>query len=93
MTDHLAEITLKCPIQAHGETVAVLKLRQPKGRDVRRIDTSKLTHLFDVALDLASELAAVPPSSLDELDVDDVAAVAGAVIPFLERFLGTGRTS
>ncbi|MCI0668391.1 MAG: phage tail assembly protein [Methylococcaceae bacterium] len=72
-------ITLKTPVQAFGEEITELKLRRPKGKDFRAITS---TTPMGMTLDLAGALADVPPSTIDQLDGEDVMKLAQAVAPF-----------
>lgn len=85
------KIQLKHPIQANGQEVSVLELRRPKAKDFREIGS--FDKPFSALLDFAAVLAEVPPSAIDELDVDDVPTVIEVVSGFLGKFPGTGTTS
>ena len=75
-------------IKAHGEPISMLKLRRPKGRDFRKLRNPH--EPVSMLLDFAAHLAGVPPSTVDELDADDVAKVIEAVSGFLGTFPVTG---
>jgi hypothetical protein len=83
-------ITLKEPIQAHGETITTLEIRNPKGKDFKKISGAAMEAPFKMILDFAAILADVPPSALDELGVEDVEAVCAVVGPFLGKSPATG---
>lgn len=75
-------------IKAHGEPITVLKLRRPKGKDYRKLKNPH--EPVSMLLDFAAHLAGVPPSTIDELDSDDVGKVIEAVSGFLGKFPVTG---
>ena len=83
-------VTLAAPITAHGATLSALTLRQPTGKDLRTCGLPyKLTGAGDIAIDaqpmhrMIAELAAVPPSSIDQLSAGDWNAVAMVVLGFI----------
>jgi hypothetical protein len=73
-------ITLSKPVKAFGDEISELKLRRPTGKDYRAI---KSTHPFGMVLELTGALADVPPSTIDQLDADDIRKVTEYVGPFL----------
>ncbi len=77
-------------IKAHGEPITELKLRRPKGKDYRKLKNPH--EPVSMLLDFAAHLASVPPSTIDDLDSDDVAKVIDAVSGFLGTFPVTGMT-
>ncbi len=77
-------------IKAHGEPISALKLRRPKGRDFRKLKNPN--EPVSMLLDFAAHLAGVPPSTVDDLDSEDVARVLEAVSGFLGKFPVTGMT-
>lgn len=83
-------ITLKGSIQAHGETITTLEIRDPKGKDFKKIPAASMENPFKMILDFAAILADVPPSALDDLGVEDVEAVCAVVGPFLGKSPATG---
>lgn len=89
----MATITLKEPIQAHGETISTLEIRAPKGKDFKKIPGASMDAPFKMILDFAAILADVPPSALDELSVEDVEEVCRVVGPFLGKSPATGGMS
>lgn len=76
-------VELKYPIEANGETVSILELRRPTVKHLKALDNAK----GDIAktATLISELAGIPPSSVDKIDAEDFAAI-GEVI---NGFFGT----
>lgn len=86
----MIEVTLTEPIEAHGETVEVLKIRKPKGKDFKKISQRSMENPYAMMLDFGATLAGVPPSSFDEMCADDVAKVFEAVGPFLAGSQLTG---
>lgn len=88
---NVTEIKLSHPIKVNGEETSVLNIRRPKARDFREI--GNMDKPFDAMLDFAASLADVPPSSIDQLDVDDVPKVIEVVSGFLGKFPETGKMS
>lgn len=93
------EIRLTNPIKAHGESVSVLTLREPTGKEVRNVgalpydlhgDSGSMMPQARVALKYAAICAGVPPSSLDQLSSVDVIDVVNAVVGM---FIGAGETT
>ncbi len=82
------EIQLQHSIKVDGEDVTVLTIRHPKARDFRTL--GGLDKPFSVLLDFAAVLANVPPSSIDQLEVDDMNKVVGVVGGFLGKSPVTG---
>lgn len=78
--DVLAVIDLTAPVKVEGEEVTKLTLRRPTGRDYRRMEA---LYPSAMVLEMAGFLANVPPSTIDELDGDDVKQIMGFVAPFL----------
>lgn len=87
--EYIAERTLNEPIEAHGETLTVLRLRKPKGKDFKKISAMSMEKPFQMLLDFAALLAEVPPSALDELDHKDVQWVIETVGPFVPGYQQT----
>lgn len=81
-------VTLTHPIEAHGETLAVLTLRRPRVKDLRAMDEAK----GDVgrAAALIGALAGLTPREVDQLDAEDFARLGQAVADFLPGAPGTG---
>ncbi len=86
-------IALTQPIKAHDETVESLTLRRPTGKDVRelgypyKISADESVSLqADVIARYIERLAAIPRSSVDQMDPVDLNAAAWAVAGF---FLGS----
>lgn len=86
------KITLSKAITAHGADVTELELREPTGKDVQELGFPYIVLMNgdDQALQIqvktvgkyVSRLAAVPPSSIDQLSAGDLSALAGAVLSF-----------
>lgn len=92
-------ITLDEPIQAHGKELTQLSLRPPRGKDLREAgspfqmldfaDASGQADLSRVKVNTASVLvligllAEIPPSSVDQLGMVDIAACEAALFRFL----------
>ena len=89
----MSTITLSKPITAHGEQIQELTLREPTIKDVRKLGLPYLIHTdgsggssveirADTILNYASTLAAVPPSSIDQLALADFSPLQAAVMGF-----------
>jgi hypothetical protein len=70
------------------ETIAELRLRRLKGRDMRVLD--KAAGGGSMTLALLSASAELPPSTVDQLDAEDVTAAGEIVAGFLGGSLPTG---
>jgi len=89
------ELKLSQPIQAHGETVEVLKFRPPRGKDLRvaglifdtsadPTDPSRTLTRFNLqaVANLICTLAGIPMSSVDALSAGDFTAAMGVIAGF-----------
>lgn len=72
-------IPLKTPVMAFGEEINELKLRRPKGKDLRAITS---TNPMGMMLELIAAIADVPPSTVDMIDAEDIMTLAQVVAPF-----------
>ncbi len=92
-----ATVTLSKPIEAHGEQVSKLEIREPTGRDLRvhgnpfRLvmatkDGQDPYPVFDAAVcaALLSELAGIPPSSVDQMSMIDTMNAQYAIFGFIK---------
>jgi Phage tail assembly chaperone proteins, E, or 41 or 14 len=85
-------IDLTTPVQAHGETVKKLVFRRPTGGDIMQMGegypiiidwgTGRVTPHPKVMSDMMSVLASVPPSTIRQLDAEDWATCAYALMGF-----------
>src|SRR5215469_7383652 len=83
-------IALMKPIIAHGKETSELSLREPTGKDLRktgvpfRVQPDGIpTYDTEACAKLISELAAIPSSSVDQLDALDFVRLCDALItPF-----------
>ena len=86
-------IPLSTPIEAHGETLSEITLREPTGRDLRlcglpyriSMETGEATIDASAMAKMISALAAVPPSTVDRLSAEDWQAAMGAVLGFFGK--------
>ena len=100
MTDPVT-ITLSRPVQAHGEEITKLEIREPLGVDIRLCGLP-----FSLAPGTAggdgevqireaaitkyiSRLAKVPPTTVDQLAPNDWMTAMGAVLGFFDDAAGT----
>lgn len=86
-------VTLTEPIEAHGDkNVTSLTLRAPNGRDMRLagypFQVTRNGQENDLEMDAAagalmiSQLAGIPPTSVDEMNAFDFTACMGAIMGF-----------
>lgn len=83
-------VKLQVAIEAHGEPVTELTLRRPTVQEVRaikalpyKIDKNEDVSLdMDVAAKYIAVCAAIPPSSVNQLDLSDLNALSWAVTSF-----------
>lgn len=83
------KVPLRRPIQAHGEELRELTLREPTGKDLRVMGLPfGFSAGGEVQIDAAathraiSTLAGIPPSSVDQLSAQDFMGVTGALMGF-----------
>jgi len=86
------QVQLTTPIKAHGETILTLELRDPKASDLKKIDQASCAKPFQFLLDFAAILSDVPPSSFDDLSLEDTHKVCGVVAPMMGKFQEIGQT-
>ncbi|MCO7594273.1 MULTISPECIES: phage tail assembly protein [Pseudomonas] len=83
-------VKLSVPIQAHGEEVAELEVRRPTVQEVRNIKAlpykmdkdEAVTLDMDVAAKYIAVCAAIPSSSVNQLDLSDLNNLAWIVAGF-----------
>ena len=82
LVDRPISVKLQQPIEAFGETVSVLEMREPKYKDVVAMmkASSEESEQF---LHLIAKLSDIPPSSIGELSLKDVKEVQKVLTPFL----------
>lgn len=83
-------LKLKEPVQFGSDTISELILKKPKAKHFRNLPSQP--DVGDI-LDLASKLCDQPPSLIDELGVEDMAALLEVVHDFFPSSLGTGSKS
>ena len=71
-------VKLEHPIEAFGEEVRELTLREPRVRELRKAMTGAKGEM-DIACRLVSQLAAVPPSAIDSMHAGDFIRCSKAV--------------
>ncbi|HOT83114.1 MAG TPA: phage tail assembly protein [Candidatus Defluviicoccus seviourii] len=93
------KVLLTKPLDANGEAITELTLREPIARDYRgqelvvEAHSGRLIVSYDAILQFASKLSGHLPYVLDQMAPKDVQEVAGAVLPFLLGGLDTGSSS
>lgn len=82
-------LPLTKPVQAHGETLHGLELRDPTGKDVREIGypyqlntDGSVKLLAGVVAQYLTRLASVPPSAVDQLSPGDLNSAGWLVAGF-----------
>lgn len=88
------KVTLKRPIEAHGETIKELTLDEPDcggldGVEITVTEGGVKLNLGDMHKVIAS-MADIPPSSARKIKVSDLAKIIPVVMDFLPEFLRTG---
>lgn len=73
------------------ESIRTLQLRRLSGRDMRALDNAKGNG--SMLLTLVSKSSGLPPSTVDEMDAEDVTNAGAIVAGFLGGSLPTGATS
>lgn len=86
-----AVVTLKYPIKANGQVLEELTLERPRVKHLKAADGAK-GEMEKTAL-LISELAGIPPSSVDQIDAADFAQLAEVIGGFFEQRPATGAPS
>lgn len=92
----MAIVTLTKPIEAHGETLTELVLREPTVPDMRRVGLpfrmgGDTAIIMDAArtCDYISLLAGIPPSAVDRMAPADILTAFTVLIPFFVEILTT----
>lgn len=83
-------VKLQVPVEAHGETVTELTLRRPTVQEVRAIKSlpykytqaEEISVDMDVAAKYVAVCAAIPSSSVNQLDLSDLNDLAWAIVGF-----------
>ena len=87
------KVTLSTPIQAHGEEVTELDLREPTGEDVIALGYPYLIIIGDddgqameirpkIIARYVAKLAGIPPSAINKVTPADFSRLTGAVMGF-----------
>ena len=95
------EYNLNVPIKAHGEELQSLTIRRPTTQEVRaikalpyKIDKSEDVSLdMDVACKYLAVCAGIPQSSVDQLDLSDLNALAWMLAGFFMAPASSPQTS
>lgn len=93
-------VKLSAPIEAHGETLQELTLREPNGKDLRTIgmpyrigaEDGSITVDAGVVARHISALAGVPLSAVDKMPAGDWGAALSAVLGFFGMAPAGGST-
>ena len=83
-------VTLQVPIEAHDKTVTELTLRRPTVQEVRAIKSLPYKLGKDEEINIDTEVAAkyiavcaaIPSSSVNQLDLSDLNDLAWAIVRF-----------
>lgn len=84
----MISVRLKYPITAHGETIDTIELKRPTVKHLRAMDKAKGD--VERVAGLISELAALPPSSVDQIDSEDFGELSEVIAGFFESSPATG---
>ncbi|WP_299377300.1 phage tail assembly protein [uncultured Kiloniella sp.] len=82
------EVELTKPIQAHGDEVSVLSLKEPTWGDMMKM--GKATDDMAKVASIIESCAEIPLSSVKSMSPQDVGNAMKALAPFLGGFQGTG---
>lgn len=82
------KLKLKHPIEIGSETITELTVRRPKAKDFRVLPAKPA---FGDILNMAAKLCEEPPSTIDELDPEDLMPLMEMVSAFLPTSLTTGK--
>ncbi|MEX2630031.1 MAG: phage tail assembly protein [Tistlia sp.] len=88
-------VKLTYPIEAHGKTLTELVLRRPTLGTLKHLklsDNMTAELSGDDLISIVASLAGIPPSSAEQIDVDDLEEVGKAVAGFFEKSPPTGGT-
>ena len=88
-------VPLSRPIQAHGETVSSLELREPELGDLEGVsliiqDKGGVKIVLGDAIPVIAAMARIPPSSARKIKARDAGPVIKAVLDFFPDSLLTG---
>ncbi len=81
-------ITLSRPLEAHGETISRLSLREPNGGDIKvcgyplQIADGAAVPLAGAICKYIARLGNIPPSTVDKLTPADFNACLAAIVDF-----------
>lgn len=81
---------LNKPIEAYGEQLTTLTLREATVKDLRKVAGLKP---HQQVFELLADLAAIPPGSVDQLSATDYQAIEAHLFSFLPPSLLTGLLS
>lgn len=82
-------IKLKEPIKVGEKEITELTVRKPKAKDLRKLPTAAKT--LSEMLDFAGHLCGEPPSTIDELGIEDAVQIFEVITDFLPDSLLTGK--
>jgi hypothetical protein len=91
-TDGSVTVSLMQTIQVEGNDVTGLTLKQPTGKHWRKLDFERLRKDGGHMADMIGQLAAVPPSGIDQLTWPDLAVLSKVVMDFFEPTQPSGGT-
>ncbi len=95
VTPESLTVTLRKPVQAHGEELSRISMREPTPADLMELGSPMLMIPGSdggVGLDIRhgvvaryiSRLGGIPLSSVKEMNITDFMACSGALLPFLQ---------
>jgi hypothetical protein len=88
--DGSVTVRLMRPVKSAGDTVAELTLREPTGKEWRKLDFEQLRSKGNEMARVIGDLAAVTPSTVDQLGWNDLAELSKVVLGFFEPSPATG---
>lgn len=98
MKQVLKKHTLKEPIEIKAEksdgvmaTITEVEVVKPKGKHFKAMGRVKTEE--EKMLAFIGACTGVPPSGMDEMDIEDIAELQGVLQPFFDKFLEIGKPS
>lgn len=89
------KVTLKHPIEAHGETIKTLEMEDP---DLGMLDDVEIVIKGDGSVrvnlgdlpKIVANLTGIPPSAAKKIKIKDMGEITMKVMDFFQEFLPTG---
>jgi len=86
MSDKFKTLVLQSPVEYGDTLITELKLRRPRGKNLRRLNLEELENAgLDIMMNLVADLSGQPPQVIDLLEMEDVFAAVEMVGGFFEK--------